>query len=347
MHKKSYKYPQLNDKEWLYKKYIIEKISACEIGRIVGAKSNQTVEQALKRLEIKTERIRPPRAVGKSFYEKLNNYKWMHQKYIVEGRSTIDIAKLAGAKSCTAARQSLNRLRIPVRSKTEGRLCKRDKNYHFNADRQVIDGCMLGDACLSISSGAKTKNYPKFRETNIYYDHHKFVGEILFGENWADRVKEYSNKGFKQYNCKNVFQMSGLVDKQLAPFYKRWYPEWNDYIKVVPEDIEIDGTLLLHWFLDDGYSYVVNRKYKNPKWNKRKIRIEFATQSFQKKELEIFSQKIYDKLGLIIKPKFHQRNGKVAGTGYEMCLAETKEQVKLFYDIIGKCPVPSMEYKWK
>jgi hypothetical protein len=30
-----------------------------------------------------------------------------------------------------------------------------------------------------------------------------------------------------------------------------------------------------------------------------------------------------------------------------MCLSEKKEQVSLFYDIIGKCPVPSMEYKWK
>ena len=60
----------------------------------------------------------------------------------------------------------------------------------------------------------------------------------------------------------------------------------------------------------------------------------------------MISKKIYAKFGLIIKPRFHQRNGKVAGSGYEMCLSETQQQVKLFYDIIGPCPVPSMEYKW-
>ena len=347
MDKKSYKYPQLNDKEWLYQKYIVEKISAREISRIVGAKSSQTVEQALERSTIKIERIRPPRVVGKSFYEKLNDYEWMYQTYVIEGKSTIDIAKLSGAKSCATVKQSLERLKIPIRSLTEGHLCKRDINYKFNIDRQVIDGCLLGDAFLSISKGATTKDYPKFGKNNIYYDHQKCVGEILFGKNWRDRVREYPNKRFEQYHCKNIFSMRGLVDKNLSPFYDRWYPEWNEYKKVIPEDIEIDGTLLLHWFLDDGYSYVVNRKYKNPKYNKRKIRIEFATQSFLQEELEMFSKKIYNKLGLIIKPRFHQRNGEVAGTGFEMCLAETKDQVSLFYDIIGPCPVPSMQYKWK
>lgn len=347
MNKKSYKYPQLNDKEWLYQKYIVEKISACKISRIVGAKSNQTVEQALKRTGIKTERIRPPRVIGKSFYEKLNDYEWMYQKYIVEGKSTIDISKLVGAKSCSTAKQSLHRLNIPLRSRTEGKLCKRDLNYQFNIDKQVIDGCLLGDAFLTISTGAKTKKYPKFGKNNIHYDHVKFVGLILFGNNWEDRVNKYPNN--KGYGKKDsiLFHMRGLVDKNLAPFYEKWYPEWNNYKKVIPDDIEIDSILLLHWFLDDGYSYIVNRKYKNPKYNKRKIRIEFATQSFEKEELEMFSKKIYDKLGLVIKPRFHQRNGEVIGTGYEMCLSETKEQVALFYDIIGSCPVPSMEYKWK
>ena len=97
MNKKSYKYPILNDRKWLYQKYIIEKKSACEIGRIAKTKCSETVEQALRRLKIKTKRIRPPRIIGKSYCEKLNNYEWVYKKYIVEGKSTIDIAKLVGA----------------------------------------------------------------------------------------------------------------------------------------------------------------------------------------------------------------------------------------------------------
>lgn len=280
-------------------------------------------------------------------YPLLNDREWLLQQYVVECRSTLDIAKQLEAKSCASVSKALERFDIPLRSKTEGKLCKRDKEYHFYANRQVIDGCLLGDAFLFVSVGSTTKDYPKFGKNNIYYDHHKFVGQILFGDNWNDRVKEYAND--KGFGCQGgqLFHLRGLVDKQLAVFYQRWYPEWNDYKKVIPKDIVVDKDLLLHWFLDDGYSYIVHRKYKNPKYNKDKIRIEFATQSFQKEELEMLGKKIYEKFGLVIKPRFHKRKDIVKGTGYEMCLSETKEQVNLFYDIIGDCPVPSMEYKWK
>ena len=284
---------------------------------------------------------------GSVKYPLLNNKDWLYQKYIVEHKSTIDISKILNIKSCASVKKALEHSKIPLRSRTEGRLCKRDSDYSFNINRQVIDGCLLGDACLTISQGATTKKYPMFRKNNIYYDHQKFVGEILLGENWENRIREYRNKGWKRYSSKNLFHLRGLVDKNLAPFYKRWYPEWNSYQKVIPEDIKIDGTLLLHWFLDDGYSYVAHRTYKNPKYNKDKIRIEFATQSFQEKELKMFSKKIYDSTGLIITPRSHRRKGIVKGTGFEMCLSETKEQVSLFYEIIGHCPVPSMQYKWK
>ena len=106
-------------------------------------------------------------------------------------------------------------------------------------------------------------------------------------------------------------------------------------------------TVLLHWFLDDGYSYIVNRKYKNPKWNKRKVRVLFSTQSFQKEELELLAKKILDNLGLKVYVRFHRRNGKVLGTGYELELSEKKSNITLFYDIIGPPPVPSLAYKWK
>lgn len=48
---------------------------------------------------------------------------------------------------------------------------------------------------------------------------------------------------------------------------------------------------------------------------------------------------------LKINPRFHQKNGVVSGTGYEMEVSGTS--ILDFYSVIGECPVASMAYKWK
>src|SRR4051812_15045126 len=48
----SFKYDLLNDKDWLYQKYVIEKISTEEIARLAGAKTANSARQALIRFGI-------------------------------------------------------------------------------------------------------------------------------------------------------------------------------------------------------------------------------------------------------------------------------------------------------
>lgn len=45
-------YSELNDREWLHTKYIIEKLSTEEIANLIGAKTGNTIRQALLRFEI-------------------------------------------------------------------------------------------------------------------------------------------------------------------------------------------------------------------------------------------------------------------------------------------------------
>lgn len=342
---KGSKYTFLNDKEWLYQKYIIEKISAHEIARIVGAKSSQSIEQALYRMGIKIGRIRPKRVIGVSCYALLNDKEWLFENYVNKKLSTIDIAEIVGAKSASTVCQSLRRLGIPVRTKSEGHTCDRE-DEGFEINKSVIDGCLLGDAGLYCHSKDSDDSFPFFRKTNIYYDHIKYVGQILFPEKWEERITDGTNNGL--YGEGRIFTLCSLTHTELLPFFNRWYPESNNYKKIIPNDIEINKDVLLHWFLDDGYSVLTHRKYQDrPQYNKDVVRVSFATQSFELKELEMLSKKIYNKFSLKIVPRYHQRNGKIEGSGYEMTLYEAKEQVKLFYNIIGSPPVDSLAYKWK
>ena len=49
---KSDKYPLLNDKGWIYQKYVIENLSTTSIAKLVGCKNENSINQALKRHSI-------------------------------------------------------------------------------------------------------------------------------------------------------------------------------------------------------------------------------------------------------------------------------------------------------
>ena len=264
-------------------------------------------------------------------YPKLNDDKWLYQKYIVEQCSTVDIAKLAGAKTANSARQALIRCNISIRSIGDGLRCNRED--YFVVNREVIEGCLLGDGYLVKWNKNSEKSYPYFAKRNKYYDHIRYDAQMLFTKSWEQRVKENNeiSLGKKQV----VFSLRSLSNNMLAPFYKRWYPKWNDYKKVIPEDVEVTPTLLLHWFLDDGSSYQRRKKSKI-----RQVLITFCTECFSKDNQMMIIEKIKKRYSLNFALK------KVNyGTRYQMVLPQS--QASLFYDTIGNCPVPSMEYKWK
>jgi len=150
----------------------------------------------------------------------------------------------------------------------------------------------------------------------------------------GDRI--LNNKRF------NYFSIRSLSNKDLMPVFRRWYPEWNDYKKVIPEDLEVSSELMLHLFLDDGCSCLRKRKKlgKSPKIKERQIIITLCTECFSEKDQKNLALKIYDCFGLDIKVRSAN-----SGTGWRMYVLQS--QADLFYEIIGPCPVPSMEYKWK
>lgn len=111
MEKKGSIYPQLNDREWLYWKYFVERLTVPEIAKIVGCGRN-TVDYHIKRYNIPTrKRIRRKehnQKIGVSGkktktdqtkYPELYDRSWLNEKYYGENLTTEEISEIVGCCS--------------------------------------------------------------------------------------------------------------------------------------------------------------------------------------------------------------------------------------------------------
>lgn len=265
-------------------------------------------------------------------YPLLNNKEWLFEKYIEKELGTVAISKLVGAKAANSVRQALMRHSIPVRTIGDGLRAGKESDG-FIINKPIIDGCLMGDGFLRKWNRESDNSFPYFSKTNKYYDHIKYVAKNLFGEKWRDRVGDSENKLFgKSFS---YFRLRSLSNKGLNVFYERWYPKWNNYKKVIPEDMDISFQSLLNWFMDDGNSY---RRRKESKT--KQIIITLCTECFEKKNQQMLVDRINKEYGTICRVHPYSQ-----GTGYRIIVPQSKADD--FYNIIGECPVPSMEYKWK
>lgn len=265
-------------------------------------------------------------------YPLLNNKEWLYNKYIIEGLGTKQICQIVGAKTPNSVRQALIKHSIPVRTIGDG-LRSNKEGDGLVISTEDIEGCLLGDGYLRKWSKDSPNGYPYFAKRNKFYDHIKYVAQILFGDKWEKRTKESKETILGKRTT--IFSLRSLSNKQLNPFYERWYPVWDNYRKVIPSDIHPTPRMMLHWFLDDGSSYQRRRESKT-----KQVVITLCSESFSEDNQQMMINKMKDEFGLkgvLKKVPF--------GTGYRITFSQS--QTPLFYDIIGACPVPSMEYKWK
>lgn len=268
----------------------------------------------------------------KSKYELLDNKDWLYQKYVVEGLSTNQIANLGKAASPYSVGFRLKKYGIPMRNMSEART---QKNYiKFIFDKEIIEGSLLGDGSLKVGGRERDKKskirIPCFRKTNVGYDHILYVANALCGEDAKSKIKEWYNKNGNRY-----FSFSTKHTKELSFLFQEWYPEWNNYEKVIPKTLDLTPKVLLNWFLDDGTtSFRKNR-------NSKQIRMIFCSESFTKTDNEWLCNQLFTKykIGAKIQRKPN------AGYGWRIYIPTL--YISKVYEIMGECPVSSLRYKWK
>jgi len=278
----------------------------------------------------------------KSIYSELNDKDWIHRKYFVENLSTIKIAKLVGASSPNSVRQAIIKFGFRPRNFREGII--NGKKDLLIENREVIDGSLLGDSSLNIFNKKSKICCPYLVKKNKYEDHLLWFAGHLLPQDQINLKEEHHVivwKG-KESKCK-TFVFRTLSSNKLKKYYKRWYPKENNYRKLVPRDVKITPKLLLHWFLDDGYSTWRNRNKemseKGWKQNKKQVLAGFCSESFSKLDNIFLINKI-KQLGINCRLVKSQQ-----GTGWRIKIDQTN--TNKFFDLIGPCPIASLKYKWK
>ena len=281
--------------------------------------------------------------MGNSQYKLLNDKDWLYQKYIIEKKGTPKIAELAGAKTSNSVRQALIKFNIPIRTIRDGLLCDRASDgLILNIEnKQIIEGSLLGDASLRVWDKLSVNAQAYFVKKQKFYEHISYVGEKLFGNNYEERIS------IESVGDRNYYLLRSLSNGDLTKLYRKWYPKSNNYIKLVPRDLKLTEISLLHWFLDDGFSFERKRKYKEggkylqlSRRKQKQIIIEFCSESFSKEDNEFLIEQINNNWAL----KASLRKTK-KGTGYRVKISQTKTND--FFEVIGVCPVSKLKYKWK
>lgn len=156
---KGSRYPQLNDKQWLYQKYWVEWKSLQEIANLLNC-GLTTVARAFKTQGIETRTIseakkgiKPSEETKKkmrkshrqgSIYEELNDAAWLRQKYWDEGLNLAEIRDVVGCPSVSTVAYAFERLNVERRTLSElGKELVGDKNpfydkHHSEATKDVL-----------------------------------------------------------------------------------------------------------------------------------------------------------------------------------------------------------------
>lgn len=266
----------------------------------------------------------------KKFVHENLNKEWLYQKYIIENLTCKEIGDLIGCERHRISRD-LKFYGIEIRKAIEASLNKYKRRFINN--KEIIDGIILGDGCLW-----KTERFNGATQLIISQINKDLVEYIR--DSVAPDCKVYMRPG-RPYLYKNEtlygkdaykIQISSL---DLNDYFYRWY---KNKIKVVPKDLVITPTLVLHWFCGDGStSYLSGRN---------RSRLVLCTHGFSHEEV-IFLQRVMKNvcnLGIYKSNKI-KKNGEF---GYYLASINT-EEIRKFFNYIGPCPkeVPSLEYKWK
>lgn len=254
----------------------------------------------------------------------------MYETYVENRMSLNHITRELKLKSSNSARQALLKLGIKVRTTSEG---LRTNNEIITIDEEIVNGSLLGDAGLKKYNRLSENSFPYFYKKNKYYDHVCLIAESFYPSSYKERVKidinKINDKEFEYY----LFRTS--VDEVFKKYYDEWYPSENNFKKKVPTSLKLTPKTILHWFMDDGSSYRRIREGKRT----NQIIICFSSESFSENDNLFLSEEL-NKYSL--KSSIHK-----VSTGYGWRIGIPQSKNIDFLDLIGECPITSMNYKWK
>lgn len=248
------------------------------------------------------------------------NKDWLYKNYIIDGKSSVEIAKECNVLSHSTILKQLKKHKIKRRNISYSihiRLNKNVVNLSEKA-RQFIYGELLGDGHLTKGS----KYACLFSYASQYNEYLEWLSSQLnnFGIKQSNRIYERIIKG------KRYYQYFSKTYAELKNIRNIFYPKGE---KIIPNELEISPLLLRQWYIGDGSL----NKPSRIKWNEKPY-IKIAAMGFNKRDLQNIIIKI-NNVGL----KCNLNKDKTI----QFSVYSTKD----FLNYIGKCPIKCYQYKWR
>jgi len=268
-----------------------------------------------------------------SIYKELNDPDWLRQKYVVEQKSSVYIYKMLQCKSQNSVRQALIRHGFHVRNQREAQKITSEDDY-FVLDHELIEGSLLGDGYLGISNKKSKISCPFYTQKSKDLDFIKLMAQSIFVKDGHKRI------AFEDAICpwtgveRRYYIVRSLSQDCLRPYFDRWYPATNNYVKLVPQDLCLTPRVLLFWFLGDGFTWQRRKESK-----KKQALARFCTEGFTKVDQE-FLRSLMKTIGLSTRLTNEKH-----GTGHRVEVQQGSYS-KLM-ELLGPCPIESMQHKWK
>jgi hypothetical protein len=183
-----------------------------------------------------------------------------------------------------------------------------------------LDGFLLGDGHLEISSGRGTR----IGRAECGQEHEEFTAYFMRGFlRYLPTLREQKHDAMKSGI---VWQGRSMHHSDFYQQYLRWYPEADGRRpKEPPQDVRITPTSVMLWYLGDG-SVVDN--------GNNSMQLRLSTDGFTPKGVEFLAQKLRD-IGIAC----HRNND-------NRVMVESRG-IPAFFDFIGRnSPVKCYEYKF-
>jgi len=264
--------------------------------------------------------------IQKVFIDPTIDYKnkdWLNQEYIINKRSTIDIANQFNVQP-RKIYYWLEQNDIVPRTRPEARHNFAGNNVELNTYiRDFIYGELLGDGHLNANNfSALYSHASKHREYLEWM-------RKIFSDN-SIQAGGKINTCYKNINGKTCiyYFMATLNYEEFKEIRILFYPNGK---KIIPESVEITPLVLRQWFIGDG-SFIKNR-------------LSIATYGYNIDSLDNVIVKL-NNLGLIVTKS---KGGLNKQGNQRYYLYFSTKSIKDFFNYIGPCPKEITHiygYKW-
>lgn len=208
----------------------------------------------------------------------------------------------------------------------------------LNELKELIDGLMLSDGY--IKKPYSLTSCSSYTQTCVDYEWLLLIKEKFYEFGVISNIYHRPCIISDNINKRDIYILYTLFYSEFEILRNIWYrpsivSKDSDY-KCVPDSVILSKECVANWFFGDGSSHVID--YKSP------IRISFATQGFNKKDVEKLSSKLNSTLNIrsCVSKEYHKKRDKM----YYIIKIASRDSAIRFFEYIKDYRISCFDYKF-